>query len=190
MTQSELLVFVIGRLTQTQTPYMITGSVVSSLQGEPRSTHDIDIVIVLQVQHVASFAQHFPKDQFYINEDAAKDAIRYRSMFNVIDMHSGNKLDFWLLSTEEYDCVRFARRQKVQIAGFEDFYVTTPEDTILSKLKWAKMAGGSEKQLTDATRVYETQYEKLDIGYIENWVLVLHLQKEWQMLKDQAELYI
>ena len=167
---------------------MIRGLVVSSLQGEPRSTHDIDIVMVLQAQYVASFAQHFPKDQFYISEDAAKDAIRYLSMFNVIDMHSGNKLDFWLLSAEEYDRVRFSRRQKVQVAGFEDFYVTAPEDTILSKLKWAKMAGGSEKQLTDATRVYETQYENLDFGYIENWVLALHLQKEWQLLKDQAEL--
>jgi hypothetical protein len=27
---------------------MLTGSVVSSLQGEPRSTHDIDIVVAIK----------------------------------------------------------------------------------------------------------------------------------------------
>lgn len=27
---------------------MVTGSIVSSLQGEPRSTHDIDLVVTLE----------------------------------------------------------------------------------------------------------------------------------------------
>ncbi len=48
MSQQELLRKVIQALDQVGIQYMITGSLASSLQGEPRSTHDIDMVIAIQ----------------------------------------------------------------------------------------------------------------------------------------------
>ena len=48
MSQQELLKKIIQVLDHAEIPYMITGSIVSSLQGEPRSTHDIDILIAMQ----------------------------------------------------------------------------------------------------------------------------------------------
>ncbi|MBD3672180.1 MAG: hypothetical protein HUJ26_01525 [Planctomycetaceae bacterium] len=42
MSQSELLKVVVETLQKLEVPYMITGSLASSAQGEPRSTHDID----------------------------------------------------------------------------------------------------------------------------------------------------
>ena len=45
MSQQELLKRVVQILTGSGIDYMVTGSVASSLQGEPRSTHDIDLVI-------------------------------------------------------------------------------------------------------------------------------------------------
>ena len=48
MSQQELLKKIIRALDQAEIPYMLTGSIVSSLQGEPRSTHDIDILIAMQ----------------------------------------------------------------------------------------------------------------------------------------------
>jgi hypothetical protein len=47
MSQSELLKKVIIALEATGTPYMLTGSYASSLQGEPRLTHDIDLVVAI-----------------------------------------------------------------------------------------------------------------------------------------------
>ncbi|WP_338875546.1 hypothetical protein WBJ53_08000 [Spirosoma sp. SC4-14] len=110
-------------------------------------------------------------------------------MFNLIDMFSGNKVDFWLLTTEHYDQTRFARRQQVEVLGIESFYVTSPEDTIISKLRWAKLAGGSEKQLTDAIRVFEMQFDQLDMGYINVWIDELTLEAEWAILISRAEPY-
>lgn len=187
MSQSELLNYALGLLNANEIPYMVTGSVVSSLQGEPRLTHDIDIVIVLHSRFAYAFAEAFPTNVFYVNKESVKDAIVRQSMFNVIDSTSGNKVDFWILTQSEYDQVRFGRRQKVKVSGIEDFYVTRPEDTILSKLLWAKMAGGSQKQLIDATRVYELQYEKLDIKHIEEWVQKLELTAEWSALLSSAD---
>jgi len=65
--------------------------------------------------------------------------------------------------------------------------VSSPEDTILAKLRWAKQSGGSEKQFTDALRVYEVQYEKLDIDYLEQWVKKLNVESLWKRLVDEAE---
>jgi hypothetical protein len=40
----------------------------------------------------------------------------------------------------------------------------------LAKLRWAKLSGGSEKQFTDALRVYGLQYANLDKNYLKEWV--------------------
>ncbi len=66
------------------------------------------------------------------------------------------------------------------------FQVSKPEDTILAKLRWAKMSGGSEKQFTDALRVYEVQYEQLDLLYLKNWVKRLGVDELWQRLQQNA----
>ena len=168
---------------------MVTGSVVSSLQGEPRSTHDIDVVIVLEKQAVRGLSQSFDKDVFYINEASMVEAIERQTMFNLIDSMSGNKVDFWLLTDDPFDQARFARRRNAQVLGLDNFYVTTPEDTILSKLRWAKLSGGSEKQLTDAIRVFEMQFDRLDIDYIKHWISQLNVQTQWEQLISRADPY-
>lgn len=168
---------------------MVTGSVVSSLQGEPRSTHDIDVIVLLKTQSIDVLVSQFSTDTFYINPNSVADAVDRGTMFNLIDMFSGNKVDFWLLTNTDYDQTRFSRRWKINALGINEFYVTSPEDTILSKLRWAKLSGGSEKQLTDAIRVFEMQFDRLDIPYILEWIDKMALQNEWKLLTSRAEPY-
>ncbi|MBT9162957.1 MAG: hypothetical protein DDT27_01522 [Dehalococcoidia bacterium] len=68
-----------------------------------------------------------------------------------------------------------------------EMQVSTPEDTILAKLRWAKLSGGSEKQFTDALRVYEVQYGQLDIDYLKHWVKTLDIESLWKRLTNEAE---
>ena len=150
------------------------------MHGEPRSTHDVDLVIALDPSQVRPFLDTFSTDHFYVSETAAIEAVQNRSMFNVLETTSGNKIDFWLLTDEPWDQSRFQRRQKHTIFGSE-LFVSTPEDTILAKLRWAKLSGGSEKQMNDAQGVYQLQGNQLDKPYIESWARslgVLHLWKE------------
>src|SRR5665648_949809 len=100
MSQQELLKKVIQVLNQAGTQYMITGSVVSSLQGEPRSTHDIDMVIAIQKSVAKRLVEAFPPPDFYLDEDNILDAIKRQSMFNLIDVNTGDKVDFWILTDE------------------------------------------------------------------------------------------
>ncbi|MBP6963824.1 MAG: hypothetical protein KBC96_05390 [Armatimonadetes bacterium] len=64
--------------------------------------------------------------------------------------------------------------------------VSAPEDTILAKLNWARMCGGSEKQFTDALRVYEVQLGKLDLDYLHDWAKKLGVEDLLERLESQA----
>lgn len=186
MSQQELLKKVIQALDQAGIQYMITGSIVSSLQGEPRSTHDIDMLIAVQSSKVHELVEAFPPSDFYLDKDSILDAVNRRSMFNLIDLKGGGKVDFWMLTDEPFDRSRFSRRYREEFMGLK-LQVSSPEDTILAKLRWAKLSGGSEKQFTDALRVYELQYGKLDINYLEYWAKKLDVESLWKRLIDEAE---
>ena len=187
MSQQELLKKVIHLFEQIGIQYMITGSVVSSLQGEPRSTHNIDMVIVIQRLKVDDFVKFFPSADFYLDKESIFEGINKQSMFNLIDLKGGDKVDFWMLTNEPFDRSCFSRKYSEEFMGIK-MKVSSPEDTILAKLKWAKLSGGSEKQFIDALRVYEVQYEKLDIDYIEHWVKKLRVESLWKRLADDAEI--
>jgi hypothetical protein len=186
MSQQELLKKVIQALDRAGIQYMITGSVVSSLQGEPRSTHDIDIIIAMQSSKINELIGAFSPSDFYFDKDSILDAINSRSMFNLIDLGGGDKVDFWILTNEPFDQSRFSRRYSEEFMGLK-IQVSSPEDTILVKLRWAKLSGGSEKQFTDALRVYEVQYGRLDIDYLTHWARKLDVESLWKRLMDEAE---
>ena len=186
MSQQELLKRVIQVLEESRIQYMITGSVASSLQGEPRSTHDIDIVIAIQKSVAKKLVEAFPQPDFYLDEDSILNAINMENMFNLIDIREGDKVDFWILTDEPFDQSRFPRRYSEKFMGIE-MQVSTPEDTILAKLRWAKLSGGSEKQFIDALRIYEVQYGELDIAYLEHWAKKLDVESLWKRLVDEAE---
>jgi hypothetical protein len=105
----------------------------------------------------------------------------------VVLFSSGNKVAFWILRNTEFDASRFSRRQKEEVLGMS-VWVTAPEDTILSKLDWAKQSGGSEKQLTDARGVYEVQFYNLSTSYLSAWVERLTVQDLWQRLISEAKI--
>ena len=169
MSQSELLAKVVQALDSCQIDYMVTGSFASSLQGVPRATHDIDLVVAISRTAADKFSTLFASPEYYLEKAAIYAAIDARSMFNLMSVSEGDKVDFWMLTETPFDQSRFARR-RVETFETTQVHVSTPEDTILAKLHWARESGGSEKQFDDALRVYELQHEQLDSKYLEHWV--------------------
>ena len=161
---------------------MLTGSLVSSIQGEPRATHDIDIAVTLSEENIEAFLGEFPHEEYYFDLDAAKMAMDSKGMFNILMIDSGDKVDIWAFTKSAFDQSRFARRQTINLFDM-DVKVSSPEDTILMKLLWAKMSGGSEKQLFDAAKVYEMQSDILDQSYLSIWIGELELESELLSMK-------
>ena len=188
MSQPELLKLVGQRLTAAGIDYMVSGSIVSSLQGEPRATHDIDIVVAVQApaaDAAACLKAAFPEPDFHLDESAVRDAIVARGMFNLIDTREGDQVDFWLLTEDAFDRARFDRRY-LEIFEGTRLPVSRPEDTILMKLRWAAMLGGSEKQFTDALRVYEVQHGQLEESYLDGWAATLGVSGALMRLRAEA----
>ena len=164
---------------------MLTGSFASSIQGEPRSTHDIDLVVALTPSDADRLVGVFPDPEFYLSPQAVREAIEQRWMFNLLERKSGGNVDFWILTDHPFDTSRFARKRQVKAWGLT-LKVSTPEDTILAKLRWAEESGGSEKQFTDALPIYEVQYPLLDMAYLDDWARRLGVTAFWERLKSEA----
>ena len=186
MSQQELLKLVVQTLDGAGVGYMLTGSVVSSLQGEPRSTHDIDIVVAIKRPSAKKLVDAFPAPRYHLTKESILDAISRHGMFNLLDTDTGDKVDFWMLTNEPFDLSRFERRRTEEILGLK-LAVSSPEDTILAKLRWAKRSGGSEKQFNDALHVYEVQYGNLDLEYLRRWDKALGVESLLKRLEDEAE---
>lgn len=185
MSQQALLKLIVEALDGAGIPYMLTGSLVSSLQGEPRATHDIDLVVDMTTGDVVRVTQALSAPHVYVDVHAVDDATRRRTMFNLIDSSSGDKADFWLLTDDPFDRERFSRRRLVEALGLR-LMVSAPEDTILMKLRWSAQAGGSEKQLGDAQRVYELQAGSLDEGYLDEWAVRLEVAASLAAIRASA----
>lgn len=165
---------------------MITGSIASSLQGEPRATHDLDVVVQVDENAVAALLAAFPSPEFYHDDSAVIEAVWNRSGFNVIETAEGDKVDFWLLTDDAFDQSRFARKYEEAVFGIR-LKVSAPEDTILQKLRWSDLSGGSEKLYGDALRVYEVQHARLDQVYLDKWSKSLGVEDLLARIRDEAE---
>ena len=158
-------------------PYMLVGSIASAFHGMPRSTQDVDIVVDLDVNTLEAVLGLLPEECYYVSADAAKDAVRRRGQFNVIDLASGWKADLIVKKSRPFSEQEFERRIRVTLLGI-DVWLTSAEDSIISKLEWARLSGASERQLRDVSGILD-RAQSLDVDYIERWVSHLALSDLW-----------
>jgi hypothetical protein len=180
---ADLLRRLVAATEHAHVPFMIAGSFASTAHGLPRTTQDIDVVIdppdgaALDAVVTALLA-----DQFYVDADAAREAMQHRSMFNAID-RSAWKIDFILRKARPFSIEEFSRRAAVEILGVPVF-IASAEDTIVAKLEWSKLSGGSERQRRDVAGILATMKDELDRDYIERWVRDLEIELEWKAALD------
>ena len=167
--EQEFLKDIIARLEQTGVSYAITGSVASNLWGTPRTTHDVDVVVVLSKADVERIVTAFSA-RYYVSDIAVKDAVARSSMFNVIDFTKSLKADMWVTQADPFNQSMLSRRRRVEIVPGQEAYVGTPEDVLLHKLVWHTITP-SERQLADAAGVAAVQAGSLDLDYMRTWAV-------------------
>ena len=165
-------------------PYMLTGSVASSMWGIPRSTNDIDIVVAPTRAQLLSLVALFQRVGLHVDTDAALAALRSRDQFNVIDFPNGWKVDFIVRKEREFSVAEFDRRQTYEAEGMR-LTIASAEDVLIAKLEWAKISD-SDRQLIDAAGILKMQNERLDIAYIERWVESLGLHEQWRAVRAKV----
>ena len=185
MSTAEVFRRITSALDVAEIPYMLTGSFAGAHYGSPRSTQDIDIVIEASPLRVGLLIDSLTKEgEYYAELEAALEAQRSESLFNVIDSRTGWKIDFIFRKSRSFSHEEFARRQRTLFLGVPIF-VATAEDIIISKLEWAKL-GNSQRQLEDVAAILRLRSDKIEIPYLEKWISQLALNEEWVSARRMA----
>jgi hypothetical protein len=177
MSVSDVFARIKSALDSAGVGYMLSGSFASASYGAPRSTQDIDFVIAATPPQLRALIQELPSDQYYAELDAALEAHKRQSMFNVIDLATGWKIDFIIRKSRAFSEEEFRRRRPVDLEG-SFLFVATAEDVIIAKLEWSKLAQ-SQRQIEDVAAILRVRGDLLDRVYLEKWIAELGLKREW-----------
>jgi hypothetical protein len=164
-------------LDQAGIAYMLSGSFASAYYGASRSTQDIDLVIAATPAQLRAFVQSLPSEEYYADLNAALEAYSHESLFNVIDLLTGWKIDLIMRKSRPFSQEEFRRRQVVNLKDVP-LSVASAEDIIVSKLEWSKLAQ-SQRHIEDVAGILRIRWESLDHSYVEKWIVELGLEKQW-----------
>jgi len=167
----EVTIKVTHVLEKLSVPYLIGGSLASTLYGMVRTTQDADIVAEMRLEHLRPFVLAL-QDEFYLDDEMIVDSIQRNSSFNILHRETMFKVDVFIPRPRPFLQSQLARAQK-QTFVFENEVsakFASPEDTILSKLEWYRLGGEvSERQWRDILGILKTRAGALDIDYLKEW---------------------
>ena len=170
-------------------PYLVGGSVASSIHGISRPTMDLDIVAAVQAGQVAELASLLQPD-FYADAEMMQEAITLGRSFNWIHYESSFKIDVFPLQQDDYSRQSFARRRVEQSKTFGtqsiECVVATAEDIILRKLEWYRAGGeSSQRQWNDLRGILQVSQKTLDSAYFRRWAVDLKVADLLERLMEQ-----
>lgn len=164
-------------------PYRVVGSLASMAYGEPRFTNDVDILVALTRDKIPVLCETFTPPDYYLSENAMREAISRKGQFNLIHIPSGLKVDFIIARSDEYTRVEINRGKRLSVPGEFNAWFAGPEDIILNKLIYYK-EGLSEKHLRDIASMFRLKSGSLDICYLEHWAEKLGVSTQWKLFQE------
>ncbi len=179
---------VIGCFEGLGIPYYIGGSVASSAYGLSRTTVDVDLIADIKIHQVYPLVKALKKD-YYIDANMITNAINTTTSFNLIHLKTMIKIDIFIPKAQPYDSKALARRQPdtLEEGDYRKFYLSSPEDVILSKLLWYQQGGQvSQQQWNDVLGVLKVQADKLDLKYLKHWASQLNISDLLNRSLDDA----
>jgi hypothetical protein len=166
MTAEQIVYHAIAALEAAGVPYMVVGSFSSNLYGVARSTRDADFVVELGTKSPTEIADRLGAD-FLLDPQMSFETITGTYRFIASHRTSAFKVEFFLLSDDPHDRERFPRRT-LEPLGDGQAYVATPEDVIVTKLRWSK-GGNRKKDVDDVRNVIRVSGATIDWTYVERW---------------------
>jgi hypothetical protein len=186
----EVTLKVTRTLEALDVPYIIGGSLASSLYGMIRTTQDSDIVAEMQMEHVQPFVAAL-QDEFYIDDEMIAESIRRHTCFNLIHRETMFKVDVFVPLLRPFLRSQLARAQKLTFIFEVEISAkfASAEDTILAKLEWYRIGREvSDRQWRDVLGILKTRAGALDLDYLRKWASELEVNKLLERAIQQVAL--
>ena len=143
--------------------YMVTGAVAAIIYGEPRLTHDLDIVLRLRRSDAARVAAAFPPEQFYappVEVIEAEASRPFHGHFNLVHLQSAMKADVYLAGSDPLHHWALPRRRR-ETVGDEVIWVAPIEYVIVRKLQYFRDSN-SDRHLRDIQQMLRVSGSRVD----------------------------
>jgi hypothetical protein len=145
-------------------PFVVVGGIAASLQGEPRLTADVDLMITLKSSCVPALAAAAKGAGFDIEPELAETQWLASGFVRLWYGPPGRQVAVDLMACNS-EFLREAawRAQQTRFCGLK-VPIATPEDLILFKL-----SAWRPKDIPDITALAIRHKEKLDVAYLRKW---------------------
>lgn len=181
MPQPDPIWIFIDRLEDAGFEYFVTGSVASIFYGEPRLTHDIDLVLHLNQSNWKQFHELYPEHEYYSPpSDILHIEMRRRPYghFNLIHHPTGFKADFYLSGSDPLHAWAMKHRKRINVAEKQHLWLAPPEYVIIRKLEFFR-EGGSDKHLQDIVNMLPQVGDSLDQEFLDQEITRRFLTSFW-----------
>ena len=184
MPEPDLIELFVRPLDRLQFRYLVTGSVASMLYGEPRVTHDIDLVVSLRAADIPRLPEAYPLPEFYVPpaEVLTVKAVRTpKGQFNVIHTTSGLNADFHTANRDALHAWAFRNVRQYPIKDLT-IRLAPPEYVIVRKLEYFRECG-SDKHLRDIRGMLSISGELIDQAALNKWIHTRGVEAEWKKVQ-------
>jgi len=185
MNAESVIEHLIDALNASGIDYVIVGSLASSFYGLSRSTQDADVVIAFHSDQLHELIQLL-SPRFERDPQLAFETVTGTTKTVLQDRESQFQIEVFYLSEDPHDQERFARRRLANIFD-RHAYLLAPEDVVVTKLRWAHLAG-RPKDVTDVQTVIRIQGDTLDWPYIERWAERHETQPLLARIRDELDM--
>lgn len=169
--------------------YFLGGSLASSMQGDPRSTNDIDFVVDMTARQVAHLATALGAE-FSVDEIGLRTASAIGQSTNVFYLPLFMKVDLIPRGHTPFDDAEFERRKAITVRGDgATLWVKSPEDSVLRKLWWYVQGRSvSERQWRDVVAILRVGGGTLEDEYLAQWATQLGVEELLGRARAEASL--
>lgn len=157
-------------LRQARIPYMVIGALAVGIWGRPRTTLDVDIVVLAERSDLQRLGAQAATKAFRVDREwAERNPVIRDSQLRLL--HRSLPVDL-MLPRDQHDRDALRRRRRKRWRARSLWFVA-PEDLILQKLKV-----GRPRDFEDALSVWQQQGEKIDRRYLWKWARRLGITGE------------
>jgi len=169
----ESLVHLQQRLREAGIPSAAVGGIALSVWGEPRSTRDVDVRVLVGREEASRLLEALGTEYVAFSEDPLQTLTHFGFLF--VKDRWDTRLDL-LLSDTEFDTEVIRRARSMEVAPGLSVDVCSAEDLLIYKLISTR-----PRDREDAASIIRRQGDALDDAYVLNW-----LQQFEQALDDPA----